>query len=779
MNSDSLTTRRYYEIINPELIQKIINVLRQPDYNFRDHEDTTELIGQLEAISKRIKKNRNLVTYEYSKSILPNKYGRVFPFKNLSLGALPREIRGTLAIDNYVDIDICNCQPTLLEQLFKKYNLKTKCLTKYINDRESVLNEIINHYNVTRQIAKNLFIILLFNGTFNTWANENAITEKPTKFIESFHKEILANYNFILKCPDFKNDIEIIKQADKIKDYNEQGTVVAWILQNIERNILETMITYIKNYKYDVSNVVLCFDGFLMTKGKYHESLLNRLETYVLENTGYSIKLAVKPFETIELPETITEYIAPESNKFKHEIMQECCKYSYNSAKEYFERFFVFVENLSAFVRIDTMQQYDTKKLKESYKFKDAITNADFIKTWVEDTNRRRVEDIIFKPFSGASSVQNKIISEIIDGETVEFINTFKGFSPEINNQATEDNVAEFNDFIENYFKPVVKNLCEDNEQFMDHVIKYFAQLIQLPAKRPERALVFVSDQGEGKGRLLDTITRVIGKHNYHTSSNYKQDFFSNHSVSHANKLLVNADESTAAGNFDLEGLIKTFITTQMITINEKYKTPYQLENFARMIFTSNKMMSVPIDFESGDRRFDLFESAHKYSKLRKDNQEESERFWRHYSKVIDSDYFPSLMYNYLNSIDISEWNSNALQNVETKLKKTMTAVRKDNYKEFFEEDMYSILKEYYNQNHENNEKSPEIIKAPVNTIYNHYQKYCENIGEKPAPKRYFSIYLFKFYNDIMGDKSITSNGTRYYIIDYKKYCETFDYLFI
>ena len=765
MDSFSLIRRNYYELVDSEKIKKIIKVLRQPDYNFRNHADVTKTIKQLEDISKRVKKNQNLVTYHYSKDISPSKYGRVHPYANLSLGALPREIRGTLAADNYIDIDITNCQPTILEQLCKKYNLNTNCLTMYVENRESILMETMETYNITRQAAKELFLILMFNGTFETWTIENAIIGKPTEFIKSLEIELQENYNFIIKHPDFKNDIEIINKANRIRESNIPGCIMAWILQNIERKILETMIYFIKSHRYDVTNVILCFDGFMMTRNKYDPSILKNIESFVLANTGYNIKLAVKPFETIELPENTVEYIAPETKRFNHETMQDCCKYSYDSAKEYFERFFVFVEKLTAFVKIDTMQQFETKKLKESFKFKDSATNKDFVKTWVEDSNRRRVEDIVFKPFSGTTSIKNKIISETIDDETVKYINTFAGFSPKINNQVTEKDITEFNDFIENYFKPVVKNLCEDNERYMDHVIKYFAQLIQHPDERPERSLVFVSDQGEGKGILMDTIKKVIGEHNFSQEPNYKEAYFSKHSNAHANKLLVNADESSAAGNFDLEGLIKSFITKTTITIDEKYQKPYELENFARMIFTSNKLMALPIDFKTGDRRFDLFKSARKFSKLRRDNQGECDRFFGHYGDVIKSDYFPALMYNYLNSIDISDWKCNALQNEITNLREEMEEIAREPYIDWFESYAIKLYSKSLDQS-----KNPDQVIIPTAALYADYLDYCNSNKRTSSNSTIFGRNMLSTFKFITKKHS----GINYYIIDIQGYCEHF-----
>ena len=67
---------------------------------------------QLQMLNKLIKNNKLRVKYARPKYNL----GRVYPAKSLSLCSIRREIRHTLAHDKYVDIDIANCHPELLNR---------------------------------------------------------------------------------------------------------------------------------------------------------------------------------------------------------------------------------------------------------------------------------------------------------------------------------------------------------------------------------------------------------------------------------------------------------------------------------------------------------------------------------------------------------------------------------------------------------------------------------------------------------------------------------------
>ncbi len=90
---------------------------------------------QLQMLNKLIKNNKLKVTYKRPKYGL----GRVYPNKSLSLCSLRRKIRRTLAVGNYVDIDIANAHPEILNQLCVHNNIKTKYLNHYVSNREKIL----------------------------------------------------------------------------------------------------------------------------------------------------------------------------------------------------------------------------------------------------------------------------------------------------------------------------------------------------------------------------------------------------------------------------------------------------------------------------------------------------------------------------------------------------------------------------------------------------------------------------------------------------------------
>ena len=95
-------------------------------------------------------------------------YGRTFCRWSAGLQSLRKEIRHTLAKDYYIDIDIVNCHPVLLLQILKMKKYKNiKYLSKYVSNRDEYINLIIAKYNVSRDAAKQLFIRLMYGGSFH------------------------------------------------------------------------------------------------------------------------------------------------------------------------------------------------------------------------------------------------------------------------------------------------------------------------------------------------------------------------------------------------------------------------------------------------------------------------------------------------------------------------------------------------------------------------------------------------------------------------------------
>lgn len=185
------------EIVSHELLQNVIlcnNIPGDDDKN----------------IQTLLKNYDGKVTYNQIKN-----FGRYYAKGALSLQSFQKNIRKYLSNGIYVDIDIVNCHPVILEQLFIKYNLNVPgFLLEYNKNRD----ETIKKYKLQDKLA---FLKII---------NTETIKCNYNKLIINCHSMI---YNELL--PLLLKNYKVPKTCDKIsKVGNENGSNFAKILQHIE-----------------------------------------------------------------------------------------------------------------------------------------------------------------------------------------------------------------------------------------------------------------------------------------------------------------------------------------------------------------------------------------------------------------------------------------------------------------------------------------------------------------------------------------------------------------
>ena len=85
---------------------------------------------------KKYKKNNGRVEY-----VRTTDFGRVFAEHAVGLPSIRREIRHTICGDECVDIDMVNCQPTILNQVLTLLNKEFMSLNRYIINRDNHLEK--------------------------------------------------------------------------------------------------------------------------------------------------------------------------------------------------------------------------------------------------------------------------------------------------------------------------------------------------------------------------------------------------------------------------------------------------------------------------------------------------------------------------------------------------------------------------------------------------------------------------------------------------------------
>lgn len=265
-----------------------------------DDLDTTQK-DLLYSYRKLVQRDYAHIEYNYSKG--GPQTGRLYAKNGLSLQSFKKEIRHTLAKDLYIDIDIANCGPRILEQYCIVNDIECKYLTRYNNYREKWLKKICTVHDVNRDEAKNLMIRLTYLGSYSF---DDEIVEDKIPKVESFSKEMRAIASKVCKI---EKSLTKSIEANESKD-NVKASVLSLTVQVIENNCIQSMRRFFNKKGYVTG--VLCFDGIMVEKkdklglegeDDFNQQLLTECQDYVEEKIGYQIELNIKVMDhVLELP---------------------------------------------------------------------------------------------------------------------------------------------------------------------------------------------------------------------------------------------------------------------------------------------------------------------------------------------------------------------------------------------------------------------------------------------------------------------------------------------
>lgn len=267
-----------------------------------------ERYSPLEIMSSYIKMSKRgcvNVKYHHSK----HGVGRLMANLSRSLQNMPREVRHTIAKDNYIDIDITNAHPTFLYQYCKKMNIPCKYLQHYIEHRESCIQEILDCVSHTTRDDVKSGILAMTNGGAGLFTS--GILSICPEWVSAYKGEMTGIHEAIMQLEPTYAEMGLKNAKDKKAKggfFNPTGSAVNLLLCDIENKVLMTMVNYLKQQGLSVAHIVLVFDGLMLFKkdllGHDVSKLLEGMEEAVRIHNGYDVKIVEKPMdEGFKLPE--------------------------------------------------------------------------------------------------------------------------------------------------------------------------------------------------------------------------------------------------------------------------------------------------------------------------------------------------------------------------------------------------------------------------------------------------------------------------------------------
>jgi len=644
----------------------------------KHNEISSDERAMLYEYAKRIKNGVVEIDYNYSKRVqlqqktgeVVKAYGRLYAQKN-GLARFSRRVRATIAENNYVDVDMKNAHLSLLSQLLEKHKLKEifPALFEYVENRESHLTNLMNlEPNWTRQEAKQLYLRLTYGGSATAHCEQiNGNINDLPDHVREFEREIGLASKWVSRhklaetsvIDELKITNRNLSGATRVKE----AAYMSCVLSSLEDMCLQAMIRYFEANNISVD--VLIFDGAMIRSNtETVEQHLERAEAHILKETGYEMKLEIKPFEApyniiyenrdednpILTYEYEGDYDIHDENidlssyqpALAHKLPFNDLRDRYRRLKKYFEHFCAYCQEPPCYLFKNKPSQ-DVKPLmmnKEQMSvmmhMMPKIANPfnekglTFMSAYADDPHKLTYAKLDFVPYG-------------IDGEKPDasIYNLFNGFPRHCYITESYVNVKPFTD--------LVWALSGENRECFEYMMNWIANILQNPSKKARTAIVLSGNQGIGKNVFTTFLSHLIGKEYCYESSSPDQ-LFGKYAEGRQNKLLTVANEMELRGTSNYEGTIKASITDDICTINPKGIRSYNVNAFDSFIITSNKPDPIPIDTSSVDRRFALMVGCDFMNKM-------TGTECKDFVKLLYSEEMLTAVYNYLMRRDLTSVN--------------------------------------------------------------------------------------------------------------------------
>lgn len=144
--------------------------------------------------------------------------------------------------------------------------------------------------------------------------------------------------------------------------------------------------------------------------------------------------------------------------------------------------------------------------------------------------------------------------------------------------------------------------LASRDSKIAEYIIKFLAWTVQNPSEPARVALVFIGDEGVGKGIVLNAMREIFGDHGLRIQHMEHLTGRFNAHLRHC--CLLFADEAQVVDPKQV-GALKGYITEPTVMVELKGVDSVQADNHLTVVMASNNEFAVPADI--GARRFAVF----------------------------------------------------------------------------------------------------------------------------------------------------------------------------
>lgn len=577
------------------------------------------------------------VVYNRPKS----KFGRVHPKDSLALCSIPRVIRNTLIHKTYYDFDLVNAQPAILRAVLNANNYKVaeqfKSLEKYVTERETIIQQVMQYHSVSRKSAKDYFIHVAFGKSYQTWHQSQEIVFVPNcieqyeheKLMENYEKEIQAITKIIIDAnePLYKKYCDAYRhKPENEKKFNELGSFMSMYLQEMETRVVgrvmdwvinNTSCTAFKNARGSTYHVASYqFDGIQLLQESVNE-FDGGLDGFIAALNQQTAALTdLHGIQWICKPMTDDMNKAFEEEEAKREADAEIDQH---------------MQKTSILRSIESRPSYDEtfaamKKQFELEHFK-VIQNSCFVQETSDELGNRKLIQrnttellvafghlkLNFVAFEGVKSIPTEksipFIPKWLESEDIRRYdrmdcfpdaskcppNCFNIWTPFEMERYNAVPFAAIDDVLAiplvaarvRFLRNHISIMCDHQPDTLAEFEKWIAQMIQFPDTKSHMP-IFQSQEGSGKGSFVQLIRKILGHSKVKLTASPEEHVWGRFNNMMETSFLIFFDEiSKQMTNGGIDKL-KNIITEPTIEIQHKGKGSYECTSFHRFAGLTN-----------------------------------------------------------------------------------------------------------------------------------------------------------------------------------------------
>lgn len=191
--------------------------------------------------------------------------------------------------------------------------------------------------------------------------------------------------------------------------------------------------------------------------------------------------------------------------------------------------------------------------------------------------------------------------------------------------------------------------LCFGDADLARWVLHYLADAVQRPTEpSPPTAIAIRGPQGQGKSFLFKFLEAIFGLAAREVAE--AERLLTRFNRSLAGCTIIGAEEAIFSGDPRLAQALKTFISSNLWTYEEKHKAVVQMKNVHRLIATTNSEHAVLI--EDDDRRWTIIEVQKRWDTQTEEGKREASAFWEPFYAFLRGDG-PAVVLDYLLKLEV------------------------------------------------------------------------------------------------------------------------------